>query len=50
MKDPNVGSFGAIALSGMMLLKWIAMLKLVGFGAFGFIAAVIKRVLSEVKK
>ena len=39
MKDPNVGSFGAIALSGMMLLKWIAMLKLVGFGAFGFIVA-----------
>jgi adenosylcobinamide-GDP ribazoletransferase len=39
MKDPNVGSFGAIALSGMMLLKWIAILKLVGFGAFEFIAA-----------
>ena len=30
MKDPNVGSFGAIALSAMMLLKWIALLKLVG--------------------
>ena len=39
MKDPNVGSFGAIALSGMMLLKWIAILKLVGLGAFEFIAA-----------
>jgi adenosylcobinamide-GDP ribazoletransferase len=39
MKDPNVGSFGAIALSGMMLLKWIAILKLVGFGAYEFIAA-----------
>jgi adenosylcobinamide-GDP ribazoletransferase len=39
MKDPNVGSFGAIALSGMMLLKWIAILKLVGFGAFEFITA-----------
>ena len=39
MKDPNVGSFGAIALSGMMLLKWIAILKLVGFGSFEFIAA-----------
>jgi adenosylcobinamide-GDP ribazoletransferase len=39
MKDPNVGSFGAIALSGMMLLKWIAILKLVSFGAFECIAA-----------
>jgi adenosylcobinamide-GDP ribazoletransferase len=38
MKDPNVGSFGAIALSGMMLLKWIAILKLVSLGAFQFIA------------
>jgi adenosylcobinamide-GDP ribazoletransferase len=38
MKDPSVGSFGAIALSGMMLLKWIAIVKLVGFGAFQFIA------------
>jgi len=39
MKDPNVGSFGALAISGMMLLKWIAVLKLVAIGAFGFIAA-----------
>jgi adenosylcobinamide-GDP ribazoletransferase len=39
MKDPNVGSFGAIALSGMMLLKWIAILKLLSFGAFAFIVA-----------
>jgi len=39
MKDPNVGSFGALALSGMMLLKWIAVLKLLSLGAFGFIAA-----------
>jgi adenosylcobinamide-GDP ribazoletransferase len=38
MKDPNVGSFGALALSGMMLLKWVAVLKLVALGAFGFIA------------
>jgi adenosylcobinamide-GDP ribazoletransferase len=38
MKDPNVGSFGAIALFGMMLLKWIAILKLVTLGAFQFIA------------
>ncbi|NTV05272.1 MAG: adenosylcobinamide-GDP ribazoletransferase [Chlorobiaceae bacterium] len=39
MKDPNVGSFGAIALSGIMLLKWVILLKLVGSGAFEFIAA-----------
>ncbi len=39
MKDPNVGSFGALALSGMMLLKWIAVLRLLTLGAFGFIAA-----------
>ncbi len=39
MKDPSVGSFGAIALSATMLLKWVALLKLVGFGAFEFIAA-----------
>ncbi len=39
MKDPNVGSFGAIALSAMMLLKWIALFKLVSLGAFEFIAA-----------
>jgi adenosylcobinamide-GDP ribazoletransferase len=39
MKDPNVGSFGAIALSAMMLLKWIAVCKLIGFGAFDFIVA-----------
>ena len=39
MKDPNVGSFGAIALFAMMLLKWIALFKLVGLGAFEFIAA-----------
>ncbi|EAT58564.1 adenosylcobinamide-GDP ribazoletransferase [Chlorobium ferrooxidans] len=39
MKDPNVGSFGAIALSMHLLLKWIAVLKLVELGAFTFIAA-----------
>ncbi len=39
MKDSNVGSFGAIALSAMMLLKWVVLLKLVGFGAFELIAA-----------
>ncbi len=37
MKDPNVGSFGAIALSGMMLLKWIAVAKLIESGAFDII-------------
>jgi adenosylcobinamide-GDP ribazoletransferase len=39
MKDPNVGSFGAIALSGMMLLKWIAVLKLLEFRSFEVIVA-----------
>lgn len=39
MKDPNVGSFGAIALFAMMQLKWVALVKLVGMGAFEFIAA-----------
>ena len=39
MKDPNVGSFGAIALFSVMLLKWIALFKLVGLGAFELIAA-----------
>ena len=38
MKDPNIGSFAALALSGMMLLKWIAVLKLAGSGTFGVIA------------
>ncbi|WP_076789225.1 adenosylcobinamide-GDP ribazoletransferase [Chlorobium sp. KB01] len=39
MKDPHVGSFGAIALSLLLLLKWIAVLKLIELGAFTFIAA-----------
>jgi adenosylcobinamide-GDP ribazoletransferase len=39
MKDPNVGSFGAIGLVALMLLKWIAVLKLIELGAFTFIAA-----------
>jgi len=34
MKDPNVGSFGALALSALLLLKWIAILKLVEQGAY----------------
>ena len=39
MKDPNVGSFGAIALSGLMLLKWIALVKLITLSAFPVIVA-----------
>lgn len=39
MKDPSVGSFGAIALSCIILLKWIVVLKLVGFRAYEIIAA-----------
>ena len=39
MKDPNVGSFGAVALSGILLLKWIAVVKLVESGSFEVIVA-----------
>jgi len=39
MKDPNVGSFGAIALSGLMLLKWIVLVKLITLSAFPVIVA-----------
>ena len=39
MKDPNVGSFGALALGALLLLKWIAMLKLVEQGAFSVLVA-----------
>lgn len=39
MKDPNVGSFGALALAGLMLLKWIAALKLMQHHAYGVIAS-----------
>jgi adenosylcobinamide-GDP ribazoletransferase len=39
MKDPNVGSFGAIALVLLFSLKWVALLKLVGIGGFGTIVA-----------
>ncbi|MEI6639623.1 MAG: adenosylcobinamide-GDP ribazoletransferase [Chlorobium sp.] len=39
MKDPNVGSFGAIALFALLLLKWIAMLKLIEQGAFPVIVS-----------
>jgi adenosylcobinamide-GDP ribazoletransferase len=39
MKDPNVGSFGALALSALLLLKWIAILKLIEKGAFPVIVS-----------
>jgi adenosylcobinamide-GDP ribazoletransferase len=39
MKDPNVGSFGALALIVVTLLKWICLLELVRHGAFGMLAA-----------
>ncbi len=34
MKDPTVGSFGALALLSLMLLKWVAILRLTEHGAF----------------
>lgn len=39
MKDPTVGSFGAVALILLMLLKWIAALRLIQYGAYGVIAS-----------
>lgn len=39
MKDPNVGSFGAIALVLVHLFKWVALLELSRRGAFGMIVA-----------
>jgi adenosylcobinamide-GDP ribazoletransferase len=39
MKDPNVGSFGALALILIMLFKWVCLLELVRHGTFGTIAA-----------
>ncbi|NTU58275.1 MAG: adenosylcobinamide-GDP ribazoletransferase [Chlorobiaceae bacterium] len=39
MKDPNVGSFGALALIVVTLFKWVCLLELVRHGAFGMIAA-----------
>jgi adenosylcobinamide-GDP ribazoletransferase len=35
MKDPSVGSFGALSLVLVMLLKWIAAERLVGLQAYG---------------
>lgn len=39
MKDPSVGSFGSAGVSAIMLLKWIAVLKLVELSAFPAIVA-----------
>jgi len=39
MKDPTVGSFGALALLSLMLLKWVAILRLTEHGAFALIAS-----------
>jgi adenosylcobinamide-GDP ribazoletransferase len=39
MKDPNVGSFGSMALIVVTLLKWVCLLELVRYGAFGMVAA-----------
>nr|Q3ARQ6.1 RecName: Full=Adenosylcobinamide-GDP ribazoletransferase; AltName: Full=Cobalamin synthase; AltName: Full=Cobalamin-5'-phosphate synthase [Chlorobium chlorochromatii CaD3] len=39
MKDPTVGSFGALALSGVMLLKWVAVVRLLSFGLFDVVMA-----------
>jgi adenosylcobinamide-GDP ribazoletransferase len=39
MKDPNVGSFGALSLVLVFLLKWIAAVKLVDMHAYGTIAS-----------
>ena len=39
MKDPNVGSFGSLALIGIMLFKFVCLLELARAGAYGMIAA-----------
>lgn len=39
MKDPNVGSFGALSLVLVLLLKWVALSRLVRFGGYGIIAS-----------
>lgn len=39
MKDSSVGAFGVVALSAVLLLKWIAMVKLVQSGSFACIAS-----------
>jgi adenosylcobinamide-GDP ribazoletransferase len=39
MKDPNVGSFGSLALILVMLFKFVCLLELVRYGAFGTMIA-----------
>lgn len=39
MKDPNVGSFGAIALVLLLLAKWVVLLRLVRTGGFDIIVS-----------
>jgi len=39
MKDSSVGAFGVVALCAVLLLKWIALVKLVQAGSFVFIAS-----------
>ncbi len=39
MKDPNVGSFGALALMLLLFLKWVALLRLVRTGGLGIIVS-----------
>jgi adenosylcobinamide-GDP ribazoletransferase len=39
MKDPNVGSFGSLALILVMLFKFVCLLELARYGAFGTMTA-----------
>ncbi|KZK75153.1 MAG: adenosylcobinamide-GDP ribazoletransferase [Pelodictyon luteolum] len=39
MKDPNVGSFGALGLGSLLLFKWVALEQLLSFGAFDWVIA-----------
>jgi adenosylcobinamide-GDP ribazoletransferase len=39
MKDPNVGSFGSLALMLLMLFKFVCLLELVRYQAFGTLTA-----------
>ncbi|NTW10990.1 MAG: adenosylcobinamide-GDP ribazoletransferase [Chlorobiaceae bacterium] len=39
MKDSSVGAFGVIALYGVLLFKWIAVLRLINTGSFACIAS-----------
>lgn len=39
MKDPTVGSFGALALGSILLLKWVALQRLLEYGQPGWVVA-----------